>query len=295
MTKPAVGYAGMTHLGLCSAIGASSKGFTMTCFDQDAALIGRLEAGKLPVVEPGLDDMLRDNRSRVSFTADAGKLKDCDLVYVAPDVPTDDTGASDIAGLDKLLELVLANTRPEAVVVVLSQVSPGYTRARQTPGRLLYYQVETLVFGRAVERATLPERFIVGVPEPGKPLPDALETFLKGFDCPDPADAFRKRRAHQDFDQLLPGGIGDRRQYARRAMRAHRCRLVGDRASTQARPAHRRLFLPFAGPGAGRRQSRARPRDRHSVLGGIRNRRRPHQGFRRQQQVPQGLGAAHFA
>ena len=184
MTRPTVGYAGMTHLGLCSAIGGSSKGFAMTCFDPDAALIGRLEAGQLPVVEPGLDDMLRENRARVTFTADAGRFKDCDLVYVAPDVPTDDTGASDIAGLDGLLELVLANTRPETVVVVLSQVSPGYTRARQRPGRLLYYQVETLVFGRAVERATLPERFIVGVPEVGKPLPDALETFLKAFGCP---------------------------------------------------------------------------------------------------------------
>lgn len=184
MTQPTVGYAGMTHLGLCSAIGGSSKGFNMICFDADAALVARLDAGQLPVVEPGLDDMLRDNRARVSFTADAAKLKDCDLVYVAPDVPTDDAGASDIAGLDKLLELVLANTRPDTVVVVLSQVSPGYTRARQRAGRLLYYQVETLVFGRAVERATLPERFIVGVPEPGRPLPAALETFLKGFGCP---------------------------------------------------------------------------------------------------------------
>ena len=184
MTQPTVGYAGMTHLGLCSAIGGSSKGFNMICFDPDAELVARLDAGRLPVVEPGLDDMLRDNRARVSFTADAERLKVCDLVYVAPDVPTDDTGASDIAGLDQLLECVFANTRPESVVIVLSQVSPGYTRARQRTGRLLYYQVETLVFGRAVERATLPERFIVGVPEPGRPLPAALETFLKAFGCP---------------------------------------------------------------------------------------------------------------
>lgn len=184
MSKPTVGYAGMTHLGLCSAIGGSSKGFDMVCFDADAALVERLKAGQLPVVEPDLDDMLRDNRARISFTADAADLKACDLVYVAPDVPTDDTGTSDLTSLDKLLELVLANTRPDAVVVVLSQVPPGFTRARQRPGRQLYYQVETLVFGRAVERVTLPERFIVGVAEPGKPLPPAFDTFLKAFGCP---------------------------------------------------------------------------------------------------------------
>src|SRR6187401_3387655 len=146
MSRPRVGYAGMTHLGLCSAIAAASKGFATLGFDTDAALVARLEPGNLPVVEPGLDDLLRANRARMVCSADPARLQDCDLVYVAPDVPTDDNGGSDLAGLDRLLELVLANTRPDAVVVVLSQVPPGYTRARQRAGRLLYYQVETLVF-----------------------------------------------------------------------------------------------------------------------------------------------------
>jgi UDPglucose 6-dehydrogenase len=120
----------------------------------------------------------------MAFSADPSRLMACDLVYVAPDVPTDDGGASDLADLDCLLELVLAHTRADAVVVVLSQVPPGYTRSRQRAGRLLYYQVETLVFGRAVERATRPERFIVGAPDSDTPLPAALGTFLAAFDCP---------------------------------------------------------------------------------------------------------------
>ena len=89
-----------------------------------------------------------------------------------------------MAALDALLEFTLANTRPDAVVVVLSQVPPGYTRARQQPGRLLYYQVETLIFGRAVERAVGPERFIVGCADPAKPLPAAMSAFLQSFGCP---------------------------------------------------------------------------------------------------------------
>jgi UDPglucose 6-dehydrogenase len=181
---PVIAYAGMTHLGLCSAIAAGSKGFVTLGFDPDADLVARLDAGRLAVVEPDLDRLLHDNRTRLRFAYDPARLRECDLVYVAPDVPTDDAGESDLAGLDRLLELVLAHTRPDAVVVVLSQVPPGYTRARQRPGRLLYYQVETLVFGRAVERATKPERFIVGVPETGQPLPRALETFLAPFGCP---------------------------------------------------------------------------------------------------------------
>ena len=182
-SKPKIAYAGMTHLGLCSSIGGASKGFAMLGFDADAALVARLVQGKLPVVEPDLDDMLGANRDHMAFTSDPARLKECDVVYVAPDVPTDDMGGSDLSGLDTLLELVLANTRAETVVMVLSQVPPGYTRARQRPGRLLYYQVETLVFGRAVERATQPERFIVGTPD-GASLPPALKAYLEGFGCP---------------------------------------------------------------------------------------------------------------
>lgn len=65
MSAPVVGYVGMTHLGLCSAIAAASKGFVTRAIDRDVALVARLAAGELPVVEPGLDDLLRDHRARI--------------------------------------------------------------------------------------------------------------------------------------------------------------------------------------------------------------------------------------
>ena len=48
----------------------------------------------------------------------------------------------------------------------------------------VYYQVETLIFGRAVERATQPERFIVGCLAPDKPLDPRFAALLGAFDCP---------------------------------------------------------------------------------------------------------------
>lgn len=184
MSNPRVAYVGMTHLGICSGIAAASKGFDTLGFDRDAALIERLSHGELPVTEPDLDDLLRNNTSRMTFSSDPTRLRDCGLIYVAPDVPTDDKGGSDLTPLNTLLDLVIANARPDATIVVLSQVPPGYTRARMKPGLNLYYQVETLVFGRAVERATLPERIIIGCADPEQPLPKAMETYLKAFGCP---------------------------------------------------------------------------------------------------------------
>jgi UDPglucose 6-dehydrogenase len=77
---PTVAYAGMTHLGLCSAVASASKGFTTVGFDLDAALVANLDTGQLPVVEPDLDTVLRENRSRISFTANAKRLATCDLI-----------------------------------------------------------------------------------------------------------------------------------------------------------------------------------------------------------------------
>ncbi len=184
MSKPRIAYAGMTHLGLCSGIAAASKRFETVCFDADPARIADLAAGRLPVIEPGLPELLQQHREHVQFTADATRLGGCDVVYVAPDIPTDDRGGSDLRPLLALLDRVSPALKPDAPLVILSQVPPGFTRGHLKRVKTLYYQVETLVFGRAVERATEPERFIVGCADPMTPLPPAYRTFLEAFGCP---------------------------------------------------------------------------------------------------------------
>ncbi len=184
MTKPVIGYAGMTHLGLLSASAAAAQGFRTIAFDADAGLVGRLNGGDLPVNEPGLPELLDKHKRDLVFSADTGALSECDMVYVAVDVPTDDTGQSDLRPIKAIVERVQPKLSSEALLVILSQVPPGYTRALPVPPERLYYQVETLVFGRAVERATKPERFIVGCADPRRPIAPALKTFLESFSCP---------------------------------------------------------------------------------------------------------------
>src|SRR6266498_463451 len=185
MTPPVVGFAGMTHLGLVSAAAVAARGFETICFDADRAVIRRLAQQDWPVLEPGLDELIRGNGARQRFTGERGDLKNCDIVYVAPDVPTDDQGRSDVSGLTALIREVAAGMAPGAIMVVLSQVPPGYTRALGAwPLERLYYQVETLVFGQAVERALKPERTIVGCAEPTAPLEPRFRSVLDAFGCP---------------------------------------------------------------------------------------------------------------
>jgi len=64
MSAPVVGFAGLTHLGLVSALALASKGFRVVGYDSDAARVRDIAAGRLPVVEPGLDGA-RGTRSRL--------------------------------------------------------------------------------------------------------------------------------------------------------------------------------------------------------------------------------------
>jgi UDPglucose 6-dehydrogenase len=184
MSRPVIGFAGMTHLGINSAAAAAGRGCEAVCFDAETAVIAKLKLGQLPVLEPGLPELIEQNKPRVLYTAEVGDLKRCDVVYIAADVPTDDQGLSDLSGIRALINNVAAGLGRDAILVILCQVPPGFTRNLPLPKERLYYQVETLVFGRAVERAMHPERFIVGCADPDRPLPQAFHAFLSVFGCP---------------------------------------------------------------------------------------------------------------
>jgi UDPglucose 6-dehydrogenase len=185
MSEIVIGFAGMTHLGINSAAATAARGFTVLGYDQDSGVIERLLAEQLPVVEPGLPELIAENGERLAFTADAADLRRCDIVYIAADVPTDDAAKSDLRPIQGLIDRVTANLRDDALLVILCQVPPGFTRAlRMVPPERLIYQVETLIFGRAVERAMHPERFIVGCADPALPLPARYRELLEAFGCP---------------------------------------------------------------------------------------------------------------
>ena len=186
-----IGFAGLSHLGIVSSAAAAAKGFDVVAYDPDASLCVALKQANPPVVEPGLISLLRDGSPRIRYAADASALAHCDVIYISVDVPTDAANRSDIGPVRELLRTASEVAKPGATLVVLSQVRPGFSRkAEETiepieQKRLqLYYQVETLVFGNAVERALRPERFIVGCADPGVTLPEAFYSFLKSFGCP---------------------------------------------------------------------------------------------------------------
>lgn len=181
-----IAFIGLSHLGIVYGTATAAKGFDVLGFDTDAEMCASLDAGRLPVAEPGLDVAFRANRARLRFTSDPAQLAKCDVLFFSLDVPTDAEGRSNLDPLKKLIALAAAHIDPSATVVILCQVPPGFTRplTTQTLGGSLFYQVETLIFGNAVERAMQPERYIVGCADPSAPMPPAYAKWLDAFGCP---------------------------------------------------------------------------------------------------------------
>jgi UDPglucose 6-dehydrogenase len=184
MNRPVIGFAGLTHLGLNTAGASAVKGFTVVGFHNDTSLVTLLNSGKPHVLEPQLPELMDKYQENLSFSAELSCLATCDIVYIAVDVPTDDNGKSDLKPIEEMIDRATTSMRKEALLVILCQVSPGFTRTLKWPANQLFYQVETLIFGRAMERALNPERFILGCADPTRPLRPELLEYLEIFECP---------------------------------------------------------------------------------------------------------------
>jgi UDPglucose 6-dehydrogenase len=192
VTAPLTGFLGLSHLGIVSGIGWASLGSRVIGVDLEPEPVAQLARGDMPVHEPGLAETFAGARERMRFTTDPAALEACPLVIVSRDVPTDAANGSDTAAVLRLIDAAIPHLRPGAVLALMSQVPPGFTRAlaariearRRGLGIRLYYWVETLVFGNAVPRFLKPERIIVGAADPERPLPAELAEGLARFGCP---------------------------------------------------------------------------------------------------------------
>jgi len=184
MKKSIVGFCGMTHLGICSAIASISKGFQTMCFDPNQKNIINLRKGIFPIKEPYLEEALRKNKHLINFTENAQDLEYCDLIYISPDILTNNRGISNLKEIKNLISIIIPYINKNSTMVILSQVPPGFTRKIKKKINKIYYQVETLIFGKGYERAMYPERYIIGCQDHLEPLPKNLEMFLKKSNCP---------------------------------------------------------------------------------------------------------------
>ena len=102
----------------------------------------------------------------------------CDIVFISQDVKTNKNGTGKLEDIKSLINRTKKFIKKDTILVILSQIQPKFMNNIKFDKTRLFYQVETLVFGRAVERALYPERIIIGCYNKNIPINETHESPL---------------------------------------------------------------------------------------------------------------------
>ncbi len=166
-----IGVVGLWHLGSVTAACLADAGNHVIGVDPDPVVVEGLLAGRPPVSEPGLAELLASNARCLDFTCEPWALAGARRAWVTFDTPVDDDDGADVEWvLQQALEL-LAELPEDSLVVVSSQLPVGSIAtlhercvARRGDAGLRFACIpENLRLGRALESFRARDRIVAGV------------------------------------------------------------------------------------------------------------------------------------
>jgi UDPglucose 6-dehydrogenase len=165
---------GTGYVGLVTGTCFADLGVNVTCIDNDKNKISNLKNGKIPIYEPGLEEMVKTNiqEGRLTFTTDITEgVSNSLVVFIAVGTPQSDDGSADLSYVDQVAKEVALNMTDYKVIVTKSTVPVG-TGARirkiieknqKTPLKFdIVSNPEFLREGSAIEDFMRPDRVVIG-------------------------------------------------------------------------------------------------------------------------------------
>lgn len=165
---------GTGYVGLTTGVCLANRGHNVLCIDSDSVKVGALQCGDCPILEAGLETMMRRNLKlgRIRFDSSLEALEHySDLVFVAVGTPEGEAGQPDLTHVRRALEQIARHAGQRAVVVVKSTVPPNalaqlaeeMANCFGQKGLSLAVNPEFLRQGKAVTDTLHPERIVIGV------------------------------------------------------------------------------------------------------------------------------------
>jgi UDPglucose 6-dehydrogenase len=123
---------GTGYVGLVTGACFAETGNDVVCVDIDQDKVARLNAGEIPIFEPGLEPLVKRNRAagRLTFTTGVNEaIADAEVIFIAVGTPSRGDGGADLSAVDAVAEAVKEHAGRECVLVAKSTVPVG-TNAR---------------------------------------------------------------------------------------------------------------------------------------------------------------------
>jgi len=165
---------GTGYVGLVTGVGLADFGTEVICADIDESKIKVLNRGKIPIYEPGLEELVKRNvkAGRLSFSADVREsIRQCNIIFLAVGTPSGEDGKIDKTALFTALDTIAKNLNSHKIIVTKSTVTVGtgteiikYLQEKGAEKSQFSYvsNPEFLREGSAVNDFLRPDRVVIG-------------------------------------------------------------------------------------------------------------------------------------
>ncbi len=165
------GYVGLV-VGACFA----ENGNDVVCVDKDRSKIQALQRGRIPIYEPGLDELVRRNRAegRLTFTTALDRaVRASQIIFIAVGTPMGEDGSADLQHVLEVARDIARAMNGYKVIVDKSTVPVGtaskvreVVRLQTTHPFSVVSNPEFLKQGAAIEDFMKPDRVVIGAEDP---------------------------------------------------------------------------------------------------------------------------------
>ncbi|HEX7065108.1 MAG TPA: UDP-glucose/GDP-mannose dehydrogenase family protein [Bacillales bacterium] len=185
---------GAGYVGLTTAAVLSKLNHEVHCLDKDQKKITGLNQGEIPVYEPGLNEMIRENRKsgHLRFTTSyVEALENCEVILIAVGTPPGVDGSPDLSAIDEVTDSLARSIDSYTLILTKSTVPPGTNERIET--NLLDKGVHAGLFdiaanpeflreGTAIEDTLHPNKIVIGTKN--KKVIDTVRLLYKGIHAP---------------------------------------------------------------------------------------------------------------
>src|SRR5437870_3686987 len=167
---------GTGYVGLVAGACFAESGNDVICVDKDESKIRMLRRGRMPIYEPGLEEMVRRNRleNRLTFTTMLPKaVRDSSIVFIAVGTTQGEDGAADLQHVLQVAKDIAKAMNGYKVIVDKSTVPVGTSakvreviRRETTHPFSVVSNPEFLKQGAAIDDFMKPDRVVIGAEDP---------------------------------------------------------------------------------------------------------------------------------
>lgn len=167
---------GTGYVGLVTGTCLAEMGNQVVCVDNDREKILQLQAGQVPIYEPGLKELIESNvaEGRLQFSSDSQTaVEQSEIIMIAVGTPPTEDGSADLSAVFAVADMVAASATSKKVLVTKSTVPVGTCQKLQqrildqgNQQVVVVSNPEFLKQGDAVNDFLKPDRVVIGADDP---------------------------------------------------------------------------------------------------------------------------------